>query len=387
MLKEKYDLIFCGGGLSTLIFLNKIISDNYFDDKSILVIEKDPKLIPKKTWSFWGKKDSHWNDFIIKSWDKIIFKSQNINIDRTLTSMNYKMIKSESFYNHIYDKVKRQPNIKIKKGDVVDVTDQNDTVVVKTKNESFTANKVLNSIPNDSYKTNSKFPVLLQHFIGWTIKTKKPVFDDRTATLMDFSVEQNNETRFFYVLPTSNNEALVEFTLFSKDLLANSEYEIEIKKYLKSLEIEDYKINLKENGVIPMTCFPFDNANSKNIINIGTAGGWTKPSTGYTFRFIDKYSNSIIGIIKSDKSFKYFKLKSRFWLYDLIFIDVLHNMNHLGSVIFENLFKKNKFKTIFRFLDNESSFSEELGIIHSMPKWIFIKSFFKNLPKIISNYL
>ena len=387
MLKEKYDLIFCGGGLSTLIFLNKIISDNYFDDKSILVIEKDPKLIPKKTWSFWEKKDSHWNDFIIKSWDKIVFKSQNINIDRTLTSMNYKMIKSESFYNHIYDKVKRQPNIKIKKGDVVDVIDQNDTVVVKTKNESFTANKVLNSIPNDSYKTNSKFPVLLQHFVGWTIKTKKPVFDDRTATLMDFSVEQNNETRFFYVLPTSNNEALVEFTLFSKDLLANSEYEIEIKKYLKSLEIEDYKINLKENGVIPMTCFPFDNANSKNIINIGTAGGWTKPSTGYTFRFIDKYSNSIIGIIKSDKSFKDFKLKSRFWLYDLIFIDVLYNMNHLGSVIFENLFKKNKFKTIFRFLDNESSFSEELGIIHSMPKWIFIKSFFKNLPKIISNYL
>ena len=387
MLKEKYDLIFCGGGLSTLIFLNKIISDNYFDDKSILVIEKDPKLIPKKTWSFWEKKDSHWNDFIIKSWDKIIFKSQNINIDRTLTSMNYKMIKSESFYNHIYDKVKRQPNIKIKKGDVVDVTDQNDTVVVKTKNESFTANKVLNSIPNDSYKTNSKFPVLLQHFVGWTIKTKKPVFDDRTATLMDFSVEQNNETRFFYVLPTSNNEALVEFTLFSKDLLANSEYEIEIKKYLKSLEIEDYKINLKEKGVIPMTCFPFDNANTKNIINIGTAGGWTKPSTGYTFRFIDKYSNSIIGIIKSDKSFKDFKLKSRFWLYDLIFIDVLHNMNHLGSVIFENLFKKNKFKTIFRFLDNESSFSEELGIIHSMPKWIFIKSFFKNLQKIISNYL
>ena len=387
MLKEKYDLIFCGGGLSTLIFLNKIISDNYFDDKSILVIEKDPNLIPKKSWSFWEKKDSHWNDFIIKSWDKIVFKSQNINIDRSLTSMNYKMIKSESFYNHIYDKVKRQPNIKIKKGDVIDVIDQNETVVVKTKNESFTANKVLNSIPNDSYKTNSNFPVLLQHFVGWTIKTKKPVFDDRTATLMDFSIEQNNETRFFYVLPTSNNEALVEFTLFSKDLLANSEYQIEIKKHLKSLDIDNYEITLKENGVIPMTCFPFDNSNTKNIINIGTAGGWTKPSTGYTFRFIDKHSNKLIDFIKSERSFKNFKLRNRFWFYDLLFIDVLYYKNHLGSILFENMFKKNKFKSIFRFLDNESSFSEELGIIHSMPKWIFIKSFFKNLPKIISNYL
>ena len=386
-MKKKYDLIFCGGGLSTLIFLNKIISDNYFNNKSILVIEKDLNTIPKKTWSFWDKKDSYWNDFTVKSWDNIFFKGKNEIIEKNLTSMNYKMIKSESFYNHIYDKVKRQPNIKLKKGIVLDIEDLNDSVIVKSKTQTFIADKVLNSIPDESYKNNLKFPVLLQHFVGWTIKTNKPAFDDDTATLMDFSIDQKNETRFFYVLPTSKNEALVEFTLFSKHLLSNSEYEIEIKKYLKSLEINDYKINLKENGVIPMTCFPFDNANTKNIINIGTAGGWTKPSTGYTFRFIDKYSNSIISLIKSDKSFDNFKVKSRFWLYDLIFIDVLYNMNHLGSVIFENLFRKNKFKTIFRFLDNESSFREELGIIHSMPKWIFIKSFFKNLPKIISSYL
>ena len=386
-MKKKYDLIFCGGGLSTLIFLNKIISDNYFNNKSILVIEKDLNTIPKKTWSFWDKKDSYWNDFTVKSWDNIFFKGKNEIIEKNLTSMNYKMIKSESFYNHIYDKVKRQPNIKLKKGIVLDIEDLNDSVIVKSKTQTFIADKVLNSIPDESYKNNLKFPVLLQHFVGWTIKTNKPAFDDDTATLMDFSIDQKNETRFFYVLPTSKNEALVEFTLFSKHLLSNSEYEIEIKKYLKSLEINDYKINLKENGVIPMTCFPFDNANTKNIINIGTAGGWTKPSTGYTFRFIDKYSNSIISLLKSDKSFDNFKVKSRFWLYDLIFIDVLYKMNHLGSVIFENLFRKNKFKTIFRFLDNESSFREELGIIHSMPKWIFIKSFFKNLPKIISSYL
>jgi lycopene beta-cyclase len=297
------------------------------------------------------------------------------------------MIKSESFYNHIYDKVKRQPNIKINKGDVVDVVDQNDVVVVKTKNETFTASRVLNSIPNDSYKTNLKFPVLLQHFVGWTIKTNKPVFDEAKATLMDFSIDQKNETRFIYVLPTSKNEALVEFTLFSKELITTNEYEIEIKKHLQSLAIIDYEVKLKENGIIPMTCFPFDNANTKNVVNIGTAGGWTKPSSGYTFRFADKYSDKLIDFIKSERSFKKFKLRNRFWFYDLLFIDVLYYKNHLGSILFENMFKKNKFKSIFRFLDNESNFTEELKIISSFPKWIFIKSFFKNLPKIISNYL
>ena len=386
-MKDKNDLIFCGGGLSTLIFLNKIISDNYFDDKSILVIEKDPTFIPKKSWSFWEKKESCWNDFIIKSWDKILFKSQNVSIERNLTNMNYKMIKSESFYNNIYDKVKRQPNIKIKKGVVENIQEHNDFVLVQTNNETFKASKVLNSIPDDFYKTNLKFPVLLQHFVGWTIKTNKPVFDESKATLMDFSIDQKNETRFFYVLPLSENEALVEFTLFSKELISNSEYEIEIKKHLQSLGILDYEVKFKEAGIIPMTCFPFDNANTKNVVNIGTAGGWTKPSSGYTFRFIDKYSDKLIDFIKSERSFKKFKLRNRFWFYDLLFIDVLYYKNHLGSILFENMFKKNKFKSIFRFLDNESSFIEELKIISSFPKWIFIKSFFKNLPKIISNYL
>ena len=386
-MKEKYDLIFCGAGLSTLIFLNKIISDNYFDDKSILVIEKDPNLIPKKSWSFWEKKESYWNDFIIKSWDKIVFKSQNVLIERNLTNMNYKMIKSESFYSHIYDKVKRQPNIKIKKGVVENVQEHDDFVLVQTNNETFKAAKVLNSIPDDLYKTNLKFPVLLQHFVGWTIKTNKPVFDEAKATLMDFSIDQKNETRFFYVLPISKNEALVEFTLFSKELITNSEYEIEIKKHLQSLGILDYEVKLKEAGIIPMTCFPFDNVNTKNIVNIGTAGGWTKPSSGYTFRFIDKYSDKLIDFIKSERSFKKFKLRNRFWFYDLLFIDVLYYKNHLGSILFENMFKKNNFKSIFRFLDNESSFGEELKIISSMPKWVFIKSLFKNLPKIISAYL
>jgi lycopene beta-cyclase len=51
------------------------------------------------------------------------------------------------------------------------------------------------------------------------------------------------------------------------------------------------------------------------------------------------------------------------------------------------MFKKNNFNSIFRFLDNESSYYEDFKIINSFPKVIFIKSFLKNIPKIISAYL
>ena len=46
---------------------------------------------------------------------------------------------------------------------------------------------------------------------------------------MDFSVDQQNEIRFMYILPFSKNKALVEYTLFSTSTIEDHEYEAEIK--------------------------------------------------------------------------------------------------------------------------------------------------------------
>ena len=71
-------------------------------------------------------------------------------------------------------------------------------------------------------------------------------------------------------------------------MLKKDEYELELIKYIKSLKIDKYKIIENEFGVIPMTCYPFERKNTSKILNIGTSGGWTKPSSGYTFKFIEK---------------------------------------------------------------------------------------------------
>ena len=73
--------------------------------------------------------------------------------------------------------------------------------------------------------------------------------------------------------------------------------------------------------------------------------------------------------------------KNRFWFYDLIFLDVLYEKNHLGKNLFSNMFKKNDPKTIFKFLDNKSSFFEELKIMFSFPKTIFLLAVIKRLIK------
>mgnify|MGYP001479017962 CR=1 FL=1 len=190
---------------------------------------------------------------------------------------------------------------------------------------------------------------------------------------------EKNETRFVYVLPESDKRALVEYTLFSKTLLPEKEYLEEIKKYLDSIDTGGYKILEKEKGQIPMTCFRFDNYNTEDLLHIGTAGGWTKASTGYTFSRINEKTKALINHLKKEKPLNRFNQTNRFWFYDLIFLDVLYFNNHLGRKLFTQMFKNNHPKLIFKFLDEKTNLLEEIKIMSSFSTGIFLKTIYKRL--------
>ena len=386
-MKEKYDYIICGAGLSGLILASRIFEDRFFDDKNILLIDKDLKSSVNKTWCFWETGNSVWKDYIVKSWDTVIFKSKGFKKEKSLQNYSYKMIKSKFFLDSIINKIKQANNFDFFQDEIVDFIESENNVLVKTKSNQFLANNVFNScVDVDEIKSKTSYPFLLQHFLGWTIETRESFFNEKKATIMDFSIDQKDETRFFYVLPLSDKKALIEFTVFSKDLLKKDEYELELIKYIKSLKIDKYKIIEDEFGVIPMTCYPFERKNTSKILNIGTAGGWTKPSSGYTFKFIEKNTIKLVAYLKKNTQFSNFKIKTRHWIYDLIFLDVLYKKNYLGSDLFTKMFSKNPMEKIFMFLDNETSIIDELKITASFPKKIFTNSLVNNIVKIIRGY-
>ena len=88
---------------------------------------------------------------------------------------------------------------------------------------------------------------------------------------------------------------------YSKDkpIISDKEYEDGIKEYLNKRGINDYRVLEKEKGNIPMTCFPFEKSNTDKLIYIGTAGGWTKPSTGYTIKNTIEKTEELVSFIKS----------------------------------------------------------------------------------------
>lgn len=374
---KRFDYIICGGGASGLLLSNALLSDKHFNDKKILVIEKDSKTDNDKTFGFWNDKESILDNIVFKEWEYAEFRDSNSHNSFLLSPYKYKMIKSNEFYSYIGNKISKATNFTYLNSTVNEIDQVNNKV--KTDDGEFSCSIIFSSIYNEvSFK---KYPLLKQHFIGWTIETKNESFDDNKITFMDFSVDQKDEIRFMYILPFSKKKALIEYTLFSNDIISDDEYEKEIKAYLKKSNILNYSIVEKEKGMIPMTCYPFFEKNTDNYFQIGTAGGWSKPSTGYTIKNSIEKIDIIINSLKQNKPLSKIRFKNRFWYYDLLFLDVLIASRGKGSQVFSDLFKNNDPIKIFKFLDEKTSLMEELSIFLSVD----IKTFVRSLLKRISN--
>jgi lycopene beta-cyclase len=375
-----YDYIIVGGGASGLMMAYRMSKDTFFDDKTILILDKEKKTLNDRTWCYWEDKNDEWNDVVTISWDTIIFKSDVYKTEQVITPYQYKMIQSKDFYLKIWNHIEQKTNFTFQSKNVTSIRQLKGEAEVITSNQVFKTKKLINSILfNNEYRKQTKYPVLQQHFVGFFIKTKEDIFDDSAATFMDFTVAQNGNTRFMYILPYKKNEALFEYTLFSEDLLKYNEYKLAIEEYLESKNITDYEIVDKEQGSIPMTCYNFWEQNSENIINIGTAGGWSKASTGFTFKNTTKKTAKLIVHLKQNKSLESFHKINKFWFYDLLLLDILQEKNHLGAVLFSDLFKRTPSKRILKFLDEETSLFEDLQVILKMPPKNFIRAIYKRI--------
>lgn len=377
-----YDYIIIGAGAAGLMLADAMGRDHFFSQKSILLLDSDKKKSNDRTWCFWEKGKGRFDGILSSSWKEIIFSAAGYHRSTEITPYKYKMIKGIDFYNFSFKCINKYANIHFAIEKVTGVEESKEFVTVTTASKKeYRSLQIFSSMLGHINGTGTdKLPWLQQHFIGWFVKTRTSQFNENAATFMDFSVPQKGNTRFMYVLPLSTNEALIEYTLFSESLLPKIEYEEAIVSYLTDrLGIEDFEITDREEGNIPMTCYNFTQHNTARIFHIGAAGGWTKPSTGYTFKNTAKKTAALVKHLKNKKSLLSFTQKRRFWYYDLLFLDILAKHNEKGHMIFEQLFKKRDPRLILKFLDEETTILEDLMVIAACPKRIFMMALVRRL--------
>ena len=354
---KEFDYIIIGGGCAGLSLAYELQIHKKLENKTLAIIEPRLKYKRDKTWSFWKVLEHNFEDCVKKNWVNFSINTPSKTNHLKYTNYPYQSVDSGLFYEKVNNELEKNKNINFFK-DIKEIILDN----------SF----IFNSVPSLKVIDDN----LWQHFCGVEIETKKNFFDDNIINLMDFDCEQRESVHFFYTLPYSKNKALIETTWLS-EMRDNSQkdYDNQIKDYIENhLNLRDYKITYKEEGAIPL--FYPQNIKDINKINIGTAGGMTRLSTGYTFLNIQAHSKYIRKNIENISKTKIFEIGKKYQFLDKIFLRVIKKHPKKMPHIFFKMFMGSP-KTVIKFLSNKSNFFEDMSIILKMPKWTFIKALFK----------
>lgn len=370
---KKYDYILAGGGCAGLSLVYHLLESS-LKESQILIIDPNQGEIPNKTWCYWSKEALPIHPQSARfSWNSFYLKDEAQQLTKPLNELSYHHLNSHDFFAHVLEKIRQFPNVHFLKDEVVALTPTGTEIQVTTHTaDSFSASFVFDSRVESSDSDQS---ILKQVFIGIRIKVSEPLFDPKKWGLMDFETRSSNGFDFIYTLPFSTHEALIEYTAYTTEERSEEELLKELQEFLnQKYGSIAYDIQFQETGKIPMSTRNFFSSVSPRHIPIGTAAGWTKPSTGYTFAPIQENCAAIVANLeRNELTSLHFPRKSRFIFYDNILLTIAHRWPKRLPGLFLNLFSSSRPELVFRFLSEKTTFSEEIRLLSGLKFGIFLK--------------
>jgi lycopene beta-cyclase len=370
---KKYDYILAGGGCAGLSLVYHLL-DSSLKDSNILILEPTLGEVPNKTWCYWNTAALPIHPEAARfSWNSFYLQQGKQQHQHGFGKLSYYHLNSHDFYAHVLEKIKNFPNVHFLKEEVSAVRCTGNEVKVDTKNSgTFSSNYVFDSRITT---TNTNQTILNQVFIGLRIKSQAQLFNPESMGLMDFNTPSSSSFDFIYTLPFSSQEALIEYTAYTSETRDEKELLDSLKAFLKQKYGElEYEITFQETGQIPMTSRIQSQTSGNRHIQIGTAAGWTKPSTGYTFAQIQENCSQLVARLEKGASRDLlFPRKSRFVFYDNILLSIAHHWPKRLPGLFINLFSTSSPELVFRFLAEKTSFWEEFKLLSRLKFGIFLK--------------
>ncbi len=318
---QDYDYIFAGAGCASLS-LACALQHTHLRDKKILLIDQDAKRQNDRTWCYWTATPSVYDAIAQKAWHHIHVQTHDTNLRLDITPYRYQMIRGADFYAWARALLAQNPNVDWVQAHISHIENTTQGAIVHA-DKPYKGQWIFNSLP-------APLPML------------------------------------------------VEFTVFGRQVMPESAYLPTLVAYIQNtwgLQAVEYEITEEEFGVIPMSTQTFPKKQGSFVINIGSAGGATKASTGFTFQNIQKHTQKLLAsLCTHGHPLDVAPRPFQFQLYDHVLLNVLDRNRLQGSQIFETLFKKHPVSRILRFLDDETTFWEDLKIMYSVPSLPFLKA-------------
>ncbi len=270
-------ILIVGGGLSGCLLAYRLAQLK--SPPAFLLIESKANLCGNHTWSF------HHSDLTEDT-----FRWMDPLISRTWSQQEVRFLDHGRRFNQPYHSIKSEELAqKIKKvlGDRVRLGTgvrslSADEVILET-GERLAARVVFDArgtfnIPKEACG--------YQKFLGMDLELVEP-HSIQNPIIMDATCEQRDGFRFFYLLPWSNTQLLIEDTRYSNEPdIDLTEYREEILQLCKNHQWKIKKISRTESAALPIPLqsrafhSPFNGP-----IEIGLKGGYFHLTTGYSLTY------------------------------------------------------------------------------------------------------
>jgi lycopene beta-cyclase len=367
---KRYDIILVGGGASGLSLACHLLRSS-LRDLTMLIVEQDTKDQNDRTWGFWTDRPMLFDAISSHSWQQLQVLDEHFARRLDLHTYHYTMIRGIDFYRFAHQTIATAPHVDVLHGCVDSIEDGEQAASVLVDGQYYVGTWVFDSrfdratlLPHKNH-----YHVLVQQFKGWEIETPEPSFDPQVMTLLDFRTSQGQGTHFFYVLPFSAHWALVESVLCATSPVDWADCAQAMRLYLTQvLHIDTYHIRREEQGLSPLTDWPFPRQGGKHIMMIGISGGRVKPSTGYAFSRIQQDAAAIVqSLLTTGHPFHVPPSPRRYRFFDAVMLEILAQHQERAAAVFIDLFRHNPVERIFRFLDEGASRRENALLVPSLP--------------------
>jgi lycopene beta-cyclase len=374
---QQVDLVILGGGCAGLSLARNLCNDPNWS-KTTVIIESREYYTNDRSWCFWESSDEILREnlapLIQSRWQSWRYSNEKFSQVHSSNGRNYCYIGANHFYQKAIEAINSNSFIELWQGkSVISVNPHRDgfSIILNDKS-TLLAKKIIDTRP--PVLTESWQAKLWQIFYGIEIQTKEPAFEVNVVGLMDELSVKANATQFQYILPFSENHALIETTVFTPVLHTPNLLLPQLENSLrKRFGAEGYTVIRSEKACLPMGLKYLPTTQFADYSYGGTSAGAIRPATGYAFMRIQRWANYCayqLSAGKSITSFNYSSLITKGM--DSIFLSVLHDNPTLGVTFFQMLAERVHPAALVRFLSDEAFIADYWQILKALPAMRFL---------------
>ncbi len=366
------DILILGGGCAGLSLA--VALTQRAPHLAVRILEARGSYKRDRTWCFWNTEPHPFIDCVTHRWSAWQVAQGSSVVRQQSKHFTYNYLPADRFYQHASETIGQAGHVLSMDVDVGALRYDRDQAEAETSAGLLRARWIFDSRPHDSGLLK---PVLIQRFVGWHVCTADACFDPFTAHLMHFlPSRESGRTVFFYLLPFSTTEALVEATFLDDPCLPQPAAEVFLCAYLDRLPTGGYQVLDAETGAIPMgeSKSLQSRRPSGRIVDIGTRGGRVKPSSGYAFLRIQRQSDALAQALAGGRSLPRTFESPVYGALDSIFLRALQRDPERAPTYFMALFNRIQPDILVRFLSETASPGEILKVMLALPKLDFLKA-------------